>query len=95
VHHSSHFGFQQHVFYRVPGEVEVDFFFKTYGFGSRLDSVSVTVVGERAWHSMSEPIRITVEDRTTFECSPAMCTACTLPDCTLPELVWRLQGHAD
>ena len=89
VHHSSHFVLRQHVFYRVPGEVEVDFFFKTGGLGPRLDSVSVTV-GERAWHSMSEPFRLTVEGRTTFECSPAMSVLCTIP-----ELMWRLQGHAD
>lgn len=70
VHHSSHFALQQHVFYRVDDEVEVDFFFVQNRFGERLHSISVTV-GERAWHSESRPFRLTVEDH-TFVCGPGM-----------------------
>ena len=70
VHHSSHFALQQHMLYRVPGEVEVDFFFVQHRFGERLHSISVTV-GEQAWHSECEPFRLTVEDH-TFVCGPGM-----------------------
>jgi hypothetical protein len=70
VHHSSHFALQQHVFYKMPGEVEVDFFFVLHRFGERLHSISVTV-GESAWHSECEPFRLTVEDH-TFVCGSGM-----------------------
>ena len=70
VHYSSHFALQQNVFYRVPGEVEVDFFFVQNRFGERLHSISVTV-GARVWYSVSQPFRLTVEDH-TFVCGPGM-----------------------